>query len=423
MASDHPLMVSYKDNQLHMEEVALATIAEAVGTPSYVYSKRYLDEAVTALKAAFAGTPTKIHYSVKANSNLSILRIMATHGCGFDIVSGGELSRVVAAGCDPADVIFSGVGKTTEEIDYAIKLNIHCFNVESEQELSRISERAENLHKIAAVSMRVNPNVDAQTHPYISTGLRENKFGVSVDVARQLYQQASEDPNLNPTGVDCHIGSQISRTEPLLEALTNLLSLVDELDRSGIKLEHIDLGGGMGIRYNDEDPLDIESYGGAVAQLLSGRRQTIFLEPGRSLTANGGVLLTRAEYTKPGAGDDIPNFAVVDAAMNDLIRPALYQAWHDVLPVKTQRDAAMTTWQIVGPICESGDFLAKDRQLSIEQGDLLAVISAGAYGMVQASNYNSRGRPCEILVDGDTFSVIRRRETISDQLRLEREQL
>ncbi|NKC00553.1 MAG: diaminopimelate decarboxylase [Pseudomonadales bacterium] len=414
--------MSYQDNQLHMEEVALATIAEALGTPSYVYSKRYLDEAVEQLKSAFAGTPTKIHYSVKANSNLSILRVMAAHGCGFDIVSGGELSRVVAAGCEPGEVIFSGVGKTVEEIDYALKLGIHCFNVESEQELNRISERARNLQKVAAVSMRVNPNVDAQTHPYISTGLRENKFGVSAAVAMQLYQRANEDPHLNPTGIDCHIGSQISQTEPLLEALTGLLTLVDDLERQSIKLEHIDLGGGMGIQYKDEDPLDIESYGGGVAQILGGREQTIFLEPGRSLTANGGVLLTRAEYIKPGA-EDAPNFAVVDAAMNDLIRPALYQAWHDVLPLKSAESACAKTWQIVGPVCESGDFLAKDRELPIAQGDLLAVTSAGAYGMVQASNYNSRGRPCEVLVDGDTFSVIRRRETISDQLRLEREQL
>lgn len=415
------MTISYQAGVLHMEGVALSEVADALGTPTYVYSKAYMKNAVATLTDAFSATPTKIHYSVKANSNISVLRLMGELGCGFDIVSSGELSRVLAAGCEPNQVIFSGVGKTTEEIDFALKLGIHCFNVESQQELDRISRRAENLQIVAPVSVRVNPNVDAQTHPYISTGLKENKFGVSPDIATQMYRQAREDAYLNPVGIDCHIGSQISQMEPLLEALTNLLALVDDLERENILLDHIDLGGGMGIQYQNETPLDVAAYGAAVGQLMAGRKQSIYLEPGRSLTANGGVLLTRTQYLKHTHMPETPSFAVVDAAMNDLIRPALYQAWHDVLPVTETGSGIATTWQIVGPICESGDFLAKERDLTLSQGDLLAVKSAGAYGMVLASNYNSRGRPCEVLVDGSDFSVIRRRETISDQLRLERD--
>lgn len=404
-----------------MEEVPLTDIADALGTPTYVYSKAYMQGAVAELTEAFSATQTKIHYSVKANSNLAVLRLMGDLGCGFDIVSSGELSRVTAAGCEPNQVIFSGVGKTTEEIDFALKLNIHCFNVESEQELDRISARAANLQLTAPVSVRVNPNVDAQTHPYISTGLKENKFGVSPEIAAKMYRQAKTDPHLNPIGIDCHIGSQISQMEPLVEALTNLLALVDELASEDIVLHHIDLGGGMGIQYQNETPLDVAAYGAAVGQLMSGRKQSIYLEPGRSLTANGGVLLTRTEYLKQSPTPEAPSFAIVDAAMNDLIRPSLYQAWHNVLPLTETSSGITTTWQIVGPICESGDFLAKQRELTLSQGDLLAIQSAGAYGMVLASNYNTRGRACEVMVDGDGFSVIRRRETISDQLRLERD--
>lgn len=415
------MTISYQAGVLHMEGVALSEVADALGTPTYVYSKAYMRNAVATLTDAFSATPTKIHYSVKANSNISVLRLMGELGCGFDIVSSGELSRVLAAGCEPSQVIFSGVGKTMEEIDFALKLGIHCFNVESQQELDRISQRAENLQTVAPVSVRVNPNVDAQTHPYISTGLKENKFGVGPDIATQMYRQAKEDAYLKPVGIDCHIGSQISQMEPLLEALTNLLALVDDLASENIPLDHIDLGGGMGIQYQDETPLDVAAYGAAVGQLMAGRKQSIYLEPGRCLTANGGVLLTRTQYLKHSNLPETPSFAVVDAAMNDLIRPSLYQAWHDVLPVTETGPGLDTTWQVVGPICESGDFLAKDRALTLSQGDLLAVKSAGAYGMVLASNYNSRGRPCEVLVDGADFSVIRRRETISDQLRLERD--
>jgi diaminopimelate decarboxylase len=410
---------SYVDDTLHVEGVSLAELAAAVGTPAYVYSKAYITRAVEALQAAFAGTSTDLHYAVKANSNLAILRLMADLCTGFDIVSGGELSRVIAAGGDPSTVVFSGVGKSIEEIDLALKVGIECFNVESAQELQRIHERAAILGQQAPISLRVNPNVDAQTHPYISTGLKQNKFGVPVAQALELYQQAAEDPQLKIIGIDCHIGSQINQIEPLLDALTSILELVDQLQASGIELEHIDLGGGMGVTYQDEEPLDIEAYGAGVQQIMGSRPQRLLLEPGRSLVANAGLLLTRVEYLKPAADDDAPSFAVVDAAMNDLIRPALYQAWHAVYPVAAVCDTPARTWDIVGPVCETGDFLAKQRHLSLNESSLLAVASAGAYGMVQASNYNTRGRACEVLVDGTEFSVIRRRETVQDQLRLE----
>ena len=340
-------------------------------------------------------------------------------GTGFDIVSGGELSRVMAAGGDPGNVIFSGVGKSVAEIDFALKVGIECFNVESAGELKRIAERASILGQVAPISLRVNPNVDAQTHPYISTGLKQNKFGVSPEAALDLYQQAAENPQLQIIGIDCHIGSQINQIEPLLEALTNLLELVDQLQDMGIELEHIDLGGGMGVTYDNETPLDVHAYGASVQQIMAGRPHTIVLEPGRSLVADAGVLLTRVEYLKPASTSGAPNFAVVDAAMNDLIRPALYQAFHDMHPVDADSTAAQQDWDIVGPVCESGDFLAKSRSLALAENSLLAIASCGAYGMVQASNYNSRGRGCEVMVNGAHFDVIRRRETIADQLRLE----
>ncbi len=422
MSSGDQSILRVLDNTLHMEGVNLAALANAVGTPTYVYSKAYMTQAVNDLNEAFEGVPLHIHYAVKANSNLTVLKLFADLGCGFDIVSGGELSRVIAAGGDPATTIFSGVGKTTEEIDFALKVGIECFNVESAAELERLSNRATLLGQVAPISVRVNPNVDAQTHPYISTGLKQNKFGVQPDQALELYQQAAEDPQLQIRGIDCHIGSQINQIEPLLEALTNMLELVDELAARGIELEHIDLGGGMGVTYQDETPLDIGAYGASVQQIMGARPQTIVLEPGRSLVANAGVLLARVEYLKPSdntSDSETPSFAVVDAAMNDLIRPALYQAWHDILPVNTASQSAPQTWDIVGPVCESGDFLGKQRALALEPGALIAVASAGAYGMVQASNYNSRGRACEVLVDGENFHIIRRRETIEDQLRLE----
>ena len=410
----------YQGPDLFMEEVALATIAETFGTPTYVYSEGFIKAQLATLQSSFASIPTQICYAVKANSNLAILRLMHDAGAGFDIVSGGELHRVLAAGGDPSKVIFSGVGKSVEEIDLALKLGIQCFNVESREELVRLSARAAVQQVVAPVSVRVNPDVDAQTHPYISTGLKENKFGVPKEQALAIYQMAAADAQLEVVGIDCHIGSQITQAEPLLEALTNLIDLVDQLEEAGIAIEHIDLGGGMGIRYEDETPLDTKAYGAAVAGLMQGRRQSIMLEPGRSLVANAGVLLTRVEYLKPSTAADQPSFAVVDAAMNDLIRPALYQAWHDVLPVADNSSGTTGNWHIVGPVCETGDFLAHNRDLTLNSGDLLSVASAGAYGMVQASNYNSRNRPAEVLVSGDTCTLIRRRETIDDQLQLER---
>jgi diaminopimelate decarboxylase len=412
--------IEYIDDVLHVEGVSLTELASAVGTPAYVYSRAHIVSAVDALNQAFANSALNIHYAVKANSNLGLLKLFHELGTGFDIVSGGELTRVMAAGGDPARVIFSGVGKTTEEIDFALKVGIECFNVESASELVRISERATLLGQVAPISLRVNPNVDAQTHPYISTGLKQNKFGVAPAQALELYQQAAENPQLRIVGIDCHIGSQINQIEPLLDALSDLLELVDQLQALGISLEHIDLGGGMGIAYEDETPLDIAAYGSAVQQLMGSRPQSLVLEPGRMLVANAGVLLARVEYLKPGV-DGAPNFAVVDAAMNDLIRPALYQAWHAVRAVEQASSAESKTWDIVGPVCESGDFLAKGRDLALQEGALVAIASAGAYGMVQASNYNSRGRACEVLVNGDEFSIVRRRETIQDQLRLEKE--
>jgi diaminopimelate decarboxylase len=409
----------YIGGALHMEDVALAEIASALGTPTFVYSSAYIEGRLQRLYEAFAGLDTRVHYSVKANSNLAVLRLFKELGAGFDIVSGGELSRVLAIGADPDQIIFSGVGKSVAEIDFALKTDIGCFNVESRAELARISERAELLGRTACISLRVNPDVDAQTHPYISTGLQQNKFGIPLDEAVEGYLTARDDPNLHIVGIDCHIGSQISQTAPLLDALQSVLGVVDELEQHSITLEHIDLGGGMGITYADEPPLDVAAYGAAVQQLLHRRNLQVLLEPGRSLVANAGVLLTEVEYLKPANGSARPNFAIVNAAMNDLIRPALYQAHHDVLCVTDRRSAPTQPWDVVGPVCESGDFLARQQQLNVEPGDLLAIASAGAYGMVQASNYNSRGRACEVMVTGDSFSVIRRRENISDQMRLE----
>ena len=413
--------LTYTAGSLHMDGVNLAHITQAFGTPCYVYSATHIRNRVAELKAAFADLSCTIHYSVKANSNLHLLKLMHEQSVGFDIVSGGELSRVLAAGGNPQSVIFSGVGKRVEEIDFALKAGIKSFNVESASELNRLASRAGNLGKVAPVSLRVNPNVNAGTHPYISTGLKENKFGVDINSALDLYLQAQADPNLDIFGIDCHIGSQITQPEPLLEALTHLLQLADELGRQGIPIRHIDLGGGMGIRYRDETPLDFATYGSMVSQIVAKRDIEVLLEPGRSLTANAGVLLARVEYLKPAQSPDAPNFAVVDTAMNDLIRPALYQAWHDVLPVRETTAQAPKIWDIVGPVCESGDFLAKGRSLGLSEGDLLAIASAGAYGFVQSSNYNTRCRPPEVLVEGNTFRLIRRRETIDDQLRFEQE--
>lgn len=412
--------IGFINDSLHVESTPLADIAQRVGTPTFVYSKAILTDQYEQMADALAGVDHRIHYAVKANSNLKILELFQSLGAGFDIVSGGELSRVLAIGGDPESVIFSGVGKTTQEIDFALKTGIGCFNVESRGELLRILARAELLHCTAPISIRVNPNVDAQTHPYISTGLKENKFGVMATEALELYAMADASVHAEVRGIDCHIGSQINQSEPLLQALTSLLEIVDELAARGIALQHIDLGGGFGVTYKDEADLDLAQYGASVQQLLAGRELRVQVEPGRCLTANAGVLLARVEYLKPSQQAGAPNFAVIDAAMNDLIRPALYQAWHDVVPVSHSQTAQMV-WDVVGPVCESGDFMAKARNLSLAEGDLVAIMSAGAYAMVQASNYNSRGRACEVMVDGADFKVIRRRENISDQLRLELE--
>ena len=411
----------YLKNELHIEQTALSKIADAVGTPAYVYSKSYLTDQYNLLSEALASTPHQIHYSVKANSNLAILALFKSLGAGFDIVSSGELSRVLAVGGDPKSVIFSGVGKSVEEINFALKAGIGCFNVESRGELLRIMAQAELLGCVANVAIRVNPNVDAKTHPYIATGLKENKFGVTKKEALALYFLAAENPAINLSGIDCHIGSQINEPEPLLQALTSILELRDILEKEGISLQHIDLGGGFGVRYQEETPLDINDWGASVGQILGGRDLQLRIEPGRFLTANAGVLLTRVEYLKVADKPDHKNFAVVDAAMNDLLRPSLYQAWHEVLPVDKLSKEEQLEWDVVGPICESGDFLAKKRSLALAEKDLVAVLSIGAYGSVLASNYNTRGRAPEVLVDGAEFKVVRRRETIQDQLRLELE--
>ncbi len=407
---------------LNVESVAVPDIVRAVGTPVYVYSKRHFEHQYAAVSNAIAGcgTDTRICYAVKANSNLSVLRVFADLGAGFDIVSGGELARVMAAGGDPARVVFSGVGKTTEELDLALKLGIDCFNVESVAELDRLATRAELLSRPARIAIRVNPDVDAATHPYISTGLKENKFGVPAATAIDLYRKAASHPALVPAGIACHIGSQISRPDPMIEALNKLLDLVDALADEGIELTHLDLGGGYGVRYREEAEFDIGAYGARVRAALQGRQLSLSVEPGRFLVANGGLLVTRVEYLKPAAETAGRQFVVVDAAMNDLIRPALYRAWHGVEGVGVPGDGAIDgIWDVVGPVCESGDFLARERRLTVAAGDLLAVTSAGAYGMAQSSNYNTRPRPAEVLVDGDTFRVIRRRETPEDLYRHE----
>lgn len=418
--------VDYVNDILQMEDVALQDIANAVGTPTYAYSAASLRSQYQLLDSALGALPHRLHYAVKANSTLAVLKLFADLGAGFDIVSGGELSRVLAIGGDPAHVVFSGVGKTVAEIDFALKTGIECFNVESASELARISQRAELLGKVAPIALRINPNVDPKTHPYISTGLKENKFGILQEAALPLYQQAAADPNLNVRGVACHIGSQIHDPEPLFDALEQLLALVDELSGHGISLTDIDLGGGFGVTYEAEPAFDIEAWGEQISKTLFDRGLHLSIEPGRFLTANAGVLLTRVEYLKPAVLEsgsdetvDGKNFAVVDAAMNDLLRPSLYQSWHGILPATTKTHGDLLCWDIVGPICESGDWLAKDRMLSIQEGDLLAILSAGAYGSTLSSNYNTRNRAAEVLVSGDAYKVVRRRETLQDQLSTE----
>lgn len=401
---------NYRDGELFAEGVALSAIAERFGTPTYVYSRAHIEAQYLAYADALAGTAHLVCFAVKANSNLGVLNVLARLGAGFDIVSRGELERVLAAGGAPDKIVFSGVGKTRDDMRRALEVGVHCFNVESTDELERLQVVAAELGVRAPISLRVNPDVDAGTHPYISTGLKENKFGIAIADAEDVYVRAAQLPNLEVVGVDCHIGSQLTTLPPFIDALDRLLALIDRLSDCGIYLRHIDLGGGLGVRYRDEEPPLAADYIKAVRERIDGRDLALVFEPGRFIVANAGVLLTQVEYLKHTEHKD---FAIVDAAMNDLIRPALYQAWMDVTAVRP-RDNATRAYDIVGPICETGDFLAKDRQLALEEGDLLAVHSAGAYGFVMSSNYNTRGRCAEVLVDGDQAFEVRRRETVAE---------
>lgn len=398
----------YRDGRLYLEQVSLDAVAAQFGTPCYVYSRAALTEAFQAFEQALVGRPHLVCYAVKANSNLAILNVFSRLGAGFDIVSGGELQRVLAAGGDPAKVVFSGVGKTVAEMRLALDAGILCFNVESAAELQRLNEVAGKIGKIAPVSLRVNPDVDANTHPYISTGLKQNKFGVAYDEALALYLQARTLPHLKICGIDCHIGSQLTEVSPFVAAIEKVLQLVDALAAEGIVLEHIDLGGGLGICYDDETPPAIGEYVSALLSALNGRTEKLILEPGRVLVGNAGSLLTRVEYLKPG---EEKNFAIVDAAMNDLMRPALYDAYHEIVSV-IQDNQPARCYEIVGPVCETGDFLGHARELSISPEALLAVLSAGAYGMSMASNYNTRPRAAEVMVDGEKCYLIRERESV-----------
>lgn len=404
---------TYRDNQLYAEGVSTQQLAEEFGTPLYVYSRASLEQRYQAYADSLVGRPHLICYAVKANSTLGVLSVLARLGAGFDIVSLGELERVLAAGGNAAKVVFSGVGKQTAEIRRALDVGIKCFNVESVPELLRINAVAEEMELKAPISIRVNPDVDPKTHPYISTGLKANKFGIAFESARAVYQQAAQLQNIKIIGVDCHIGSQITELGPFLDALDRLLVLVDQLAEDGISLQHLDLGGGLGVRYNNETPPSPAEYVAALLAKLGERKFELIFEPGRAIAANAGVLLTRVEYLKEG---EEKNFAIVDAAMNDLLRPALYDAWQRIIPVNKNSTSAAKTWDVVGPVCETGDFLGKDRQLSLQADDLLAVCSAGAYGFAMASNYNSRNRPAEIMVDGTKHHLIRQRESYAQQM-------
>jgi diaminopimelate decarboxylase len=406
----------YQDGALHAEGVPLQLLADRLGTPLYVYSRAALRAAYESYRSAIGTRQVLVCYGMKANSNLAVLKEFARLGAGFDIVSGGELQRVLAVGGDPQKIVFSGVGKQAWEMRDALEAGVKCFNVESEAELHLLSDVAVSIGKRAPISLRVNPDVDAGTHPYISTGLKDNKFGIAIEAARQAYRTASSLPGLLVVGVDCHIGSQITDVSPYLDALDKLLNLIEVLKADGIELEHLDLGGGLGIRYTDETPLAPKVLLDQVFQRLEARglaHLRLILEPGRSLVGNAGVLLTSVQFLKHG---ETKNFAIVDAAMNDLLRPTLYDAWHGLLPVRP-RSGETTEYDIVGPVCESGDWLAKQRPLRVDQGDVLALESAGAYGMVMASNYNTRPRAAEVMVDGADYHVIRRRESVTELLR------
>jgi diaminopimelate decarboxylase len=407
----------YRDRQLCAEQVRLAELAARYGTPLFVYSRAALEERFLAYQQPLAGRPHLICYAMKANSNLAVLNVLARLGAGFDIVSGGELARALAAGAEPGKIIFSGVGKSVQEMQQALEAGIHCFNVESVPELERLSAVASSMDKVAAVSLRVNPDVDANTHPYISTGLKDNKFGVPIDEALAVYQRASALPGIRISGVDCHIGSQLTALAPFLDALDRVLLLVDKLAEHGIVIEHLDLGGGLGVRYLQEEPPSPQEYMQAVLARLGARQLTLVFEPGRSIVANAGVMLTQVEYLKETAHK---NFAIVDGAMNDIIRPALYQANMAIVPVREPLPGLpVRRWDIVGPVCESADFLGRGRELALQSGDLLAVLSAGAYCFAMSSNYNTRNRAAEVMVDGERHTLVRRRESYDDQMALE----
>jgi len=401
---------SYRNNELFAENVAVQDIIYKYGSPCYIYSRATLERHWKAFDLAFDNHPHLICYAVKANSNIALLNLLARLGSGFDIVSLGELERVIAAGGDAEKIVFSGVGKREDEILAALKIGIRCFNIEVSGELDRINQLAEHMGVIAPVSFRVNPDVDAKTHPYISTGLKENKFGIDIEQALIEYRRAAAMPHINVIGIDCHIGSQLTETRPFLDALDKILDLVSVLKADGIHLYHLDLGGGLGIRYNDELPPEPDEYIKAVLERLGKTDFEILLEPGRAIVGNAGILVTQVEYLKPTAHK---NFAIVDAAMNDLVRPSLYNAWQEIIPVNLQSNVPEQLWDIVGPVCETGDFLGKDRALKLTQGDLLAVRSSGAYGFSMSSNYNSRPRVAELMVDGNHVHLIREREKIA----------
>jgi len=402
-----------RNGELYAEDLPLSAIAERFGTPCYVYSRAAFTQQYLAYAEALGSHPGMICYAIKANSNLAILNMLAKLGAGFDIVSGGELERVLRAGGNPARIVFSGVGKSVEEMARALDVGIFCFNVESEAELELLAQVAAEKGKVANISLRVNPDVDANTHPYISTGLKENKFGIAIERAPAVYARAAQLPNLAIKGLDCHIGSQLTQLTPFLDALDRLLLLIDQLAEQGIKISHLDLGGGLGVTYRNETPPAVADYIGAIKTKLGARPLALMFEPGRSISANGGVLLTKVMFLKP---TEHKNFAVIDAAMNDNIRPSLYQAWQDIRAVKPRAEQGKA-WDLVGPICETGDFLGKDRELAIEPGDLLAVMSTGAYGFSMSSNYNTRGRAAEVMVDGDQMYLVRARETFEDMIR------
>ncbi|MBJ8550827.1 diaminopimelate decarboxylase [Acinetobacter bereziniae] len=397
------------DGVLHAEQCSLDQLAMQYGTPLYVYSKATFEKHYLDMDKAFSFIDHQICFAVKSNSNLAVLNVLAKLGCGFDIVTGGELARVLAAGGDPSKIVFSGLGKQEEDIQKALEVGIACFNVESHGELDRIQNVAARLGQKAPISLRVNPDVDAKTHPYISTGLKENKFGIPSDVVFETYQYAASLPNLDVVGIDCHIGSQLTETQPFVDALDRIMMMIEKLKTLGIHLQHIDIGGGLGVTYKDETPPSVVEYAESMRPALEKLGLKVYMEPGRSISANAGVLLTKVDLLKP---TQHRNFAIIDAAMNDLIRPSLYEAWMDIQPVKSRTDVENKTWDIVGAICETGDFLGKARELALKENDHLAVLGAGAYGFVMSSNYNSRGRAAEVMVDGEQSHVIRKRESI-----------